>query len=390
MYGIKLENYVPEPKSATADRIVAAHYYPAWQKGMAGFHKGFDDLHAFPERTPLLGYYDGESPAACDFEIKWALEHGVNCFIYCWYRKKDNMGKPLTKSSLRLGETLHDGFFNAKYQHMMNFAIMFEAQNDWGGTDRKDLLENLMPFWIDNYFSRDNYLKIDGKPVVFFYDGHDQIKNAFSSSEEQRQTFDDCREMAKEAGFEGLIFAIEYRADDMLPIDDYRARGYDFSYAYCWRVKKTDLTNDDVIEEQIRKNLLRKEQIPDFFCPTVSCMWDPTPRFYSMPTRFTLERHSPLWKLTPEEFRYLLRRVVELTEDMPQDSYARRLLMLDNWNEWDEGHYIMPSHEFGFGYLQAVREELTARDNLPDYRTPVDMGCKPATSWDEPDLSPEN
>jgi len=48
--------------------------------------------------------------------------------------------------------------------------------------------------------------------------------------------------------------------------------------------------------------------------------------------------------------------------------------MLDNWNEWDEGHFIAPSVQFGFKYLEAVREVFTERDNLPDYRMPADLG----------------
>ena len=390
MYNIKLENYVPVPRPATSDRIVAAHYYPAWEKGKAGFHRGFDDLHEFPERTPLLGYYDGASPELCDWEIKWALEHGINCFIHCWYRKKDNFGKPMSADSLRLGTTLHEGFFNARYFDMMNFAIMFEAQNDWGGTDADDLTNNVMPFWLENYFCRENYLKIDGKPVVFIYDGHDQIKNAFHSAEHQRETYDLCREMARRAGFNGLIFAVEYRADDMTPVDDYRARGYDFCFAYCYRVKSENMSNEFVISEQVRKHKIRADQIPDFFCPTACAMWDPSPRFISMPDRFTFARHAPLWKLSPDEFRELIRKIREVTDTLPDDSFAGRILMLDNWNEWDEGHYIMPSHEFGFGYVQAVREELTARDNLPDYRTPQDICPDNAInrSWDVPNLLP--
>ena len=63
MYHIQLESYVPKPTPATTDRIVAAHYYPAWKKGAAGLHRGFEDLYDYPERTPLMGYYDGDSPA---------------------------------------------------------------------------------------------------------------------------------------------------------------------------------------------------------------------------------------------------------------------------------------------------------------------------------------
>ncbi|MBQ8849105.1 MAG: glycoside hydrolase family 99-like domain-containing protein [Clostridia bacterium] len=388
MYNIKLENYVPKPIPATSDRIIAAHYYPAWKKGAAGLHRGFDDLHNYPERTPLIGYYDGDSHELCDWEIKWALEHGINCFIFCWYRNKSNVGHPVTINDLRLGETLHNGFFNAKYCGMMNFAIMFEAQNNWGATDSNDMIENLMPFWLDNYFSRDNYLKIDGKPVVFIYDYQNQLRDGFSSAKEQKRTFDSCREMAKSAGFEGLIFAIEHRKDDLSVIDRYRECGYDFSFAYCWSVKQSNATNGEVIAEQIRKMRLRAECIPDYFCPTVSCMWDPSPRFVSMPTVYSAANTPSLWKLTPSQFRSLLRQTVALTAPLPKDSIARKFLMLDNWNEWDEGHYLLPSHEFGFGYLQAVREELTVRDNLPDYRMPREIGLSEHLnqSWDEPDL----
>ena len=101
MYNIKLYDYVPEPQPVSSDYIVAAHYYAAWKKGAAGLHNAFFDLHDYPERTPLAGYYDEENPAYTDWEIKWALEHGINCFIYCWYRKRENMGKPVTVDDLR-------------------------------------------------------------------------------------------------------------------------------------------------------------------------------------------------------------------------------------------------------------------------------------------------
>ena len=142
MYNIKLEKYVPVPRPATSDYIVAAHYYAAWKKGAAQIHNGFDDLHDYPERTPLMGYYDEENPEVCDWEIKWAVEHGINCFIHCWYRLKNNAGKPVTVNDLRCGHGLHEALFNAKYQKYMKFAIMFEASERWGGTDEKDMIEN--------------------------------------------------------------------------------------------------------------------------------------------------------------------------------------------------------------------------------------------------------
>ena len=67
MYHVKLQNEIPLPSPAKSDRIVAAHYYAAWKKGAAGIHEGFDDLaDIYPDRTPLMGYYDEENPDVCE------------------------------------------------------------------------------------------------------------------------------------------------------------------------------------------------------------------------------------------------------------------------------------------------------------------------------------
>ena len=153
MYNIRLTKYVPEPQPATSKMIVAAHYYAAWKYGAARIHEGFNDLAKdYPERTPLMGYYDEENPEVCDWEIKWAVEHGINCFIHCWYRNLENTGKPITANDLRCGHGIHEALFNAKYQNYMKFAIMFEVSPRWGCTDEEDMLANLMPFWTETYF----------------------------------------------------------------------------------------------------------------------------------------------------------------------------------------------------------------------------------------------
>ena len=72
---------------------------------------------------------------------------------------------------------------------------------------------------------------------------------------------------------------------------------------------------------------------------------------------------------------------------IPDGAYAKKILMIDNWNEWDEGHFVATSHKFGFKYLQAIREALTSCNNLPDYRTPQDQGFSGYNrSWKTPDF----
>ena len=393
MYNIRLYDEMPAPREVTVkqDRIVAAHYYPAWKKGSAELHEGFPEIHSYPERTPLMGYYDEEDPAVTDWEIKWCLEHGINCWIYCWYRRKYNVGSPVTVEDLRCAHGIHEGLFGAKHGNRMKFAIMFETQPSWGASDSEDMIQNLMPFWLENYFKRENYLKIDNKPVLFVYDTKNQLADGFGSAAEQSRVFDLCREMARANGFDGMIFAAEYRKDDLSVFDDFRARGYDFSFSYCHSIKLPYPTDQQIIDAQLAATDLRMKHLPDYFVPTASCMWDPSPRLEKgVLIENTPERWERNWKLSPKSFRTLLRELVERMESLPRDSYANRLLMIDNWNEWDEGHYVSPSYEFGFNYLQAIREELTLRDNLPDYRLPDTLGFSCNKSWEEPDLSTYN
>jgi len=394
MYHIKFHDYVPEPIPATTDRIIAAHYYPAWKKGAAQVHDGFDDLaKEWPDRTPLMGYYDEENPEVCDWEIKWALEHGINCFIYCWYRNKENEGKPITVADLRCGHGIHEALFSARYQKLMKFAIMYEASAMWAGTDYTDMMENLMPFWMENYFSKENYLIIDNKPVLFIFSQARLALECFEKPEEQKRTFDACREYAKKFGFDGMIFAVCDSSPREERQPDYLARGYDmrFGYSSGYNSPYDFYSNEeDIINGQcdrLSKNLAIDNMR---FVPTASCFCDPSPRAGQrwLDMGYDFRSWTNIWYLSPKGYREVLRRMKELCDRMPESSYARKLIMIDNWNEWDEGHFVAPSHKFGFQYLQAIREALTECDNLPDYRMPHDQGFENYnTSWTTADFS---
>lgn len=393
MYNIKFEDYIPKPSPAIADRIVAAHYYAAWKKGAAGIHEGFDDLsEKYPDRTPLMGYYDEENPEVCDWEIKWAVEHGINCFIHCWYRKPENMGKPVTVNDLRCGHALHEALFNAKFQNYIKFAIMFEASPRWGGTDEKDMLDNLMPFWMETYFKRENYLIIDNKPVVFVYAQQRLEEECFQSIEGQKKTFDACREYAKKFGFDGMLFAVCDTHSDETIHNRLMSRGYDFRFGYNSGYNSPyDFYSDedDIVYKQCE--LFEQNLKPDntAFIPTASCFQDPSPRFSKRwnDLGYQFRQWSNIWYLSPEKFKEVLKKMKEISDNLPQNAWARKIIMIDNWNEWDEGHFVAPSHKFGYKYLQAIREALTDCNNLPDYITPHDHGFDGYnTSWKVPDF----
>ena len=303
------------------------------------------------------------------------------------------MGKPVTLADPRCGHGIHEALFHAKYQNYMKFAIMFEIGPLWSATDEKDMLENLMPFWMENYFRRDNYLKIDNKPVLFFFNPQRLAKECFDSAERQKATFDACREYCRAHGFDGMVFAPCNTELTMAACEDAVERGFDFRFGYNSGYRApVDYYDDedDIVKQQCELYKQRLANDPMRFIPTASCFADATPRHTE---RWRALGGYPFykekrWYLTPENFRRVLEGMKEISDALPDGAWGKKIIMIDNWNEWDEGHFVSPSHKFGYKYLQAVREVFTKRDNLPDYRTPQDQGFTGYNkSWKTPDFA---
>ena len=278
----------------------------------------------------------------------------------------------------------------SRYGGMMDFAIMWECDNSGGAADVEDLTDNLVDFWARTYFAKPNYLKDGNRPVVFVYDFSFKLMNAFGGPEKLRHALAAANEKAKAYGYDGIRFAVENRHTDQNEYDRLRAAGYEQSFAYCWQtLKPTFPPERDCLENQLEAMRWHIARDPRFALLTCSVGWDPYPWERRLPEgpRWWCSR----WKLSPENWLRLLREVKTLADGLPDGAWGRRFIMLDNWNEWCEGHYICPHAAGGFKYVQAVREVFTRRDNLPDYRTPDSLGLGPydkGIDWKAPRRKP--
>jgi len=68
-----------------------------------------------------------------------------------------------------------------------------------------------------------------------------------------------------------------------------------------------------------------------------------------------------LHESTPELFRRQVRKVLNLGAEEP---FEHRLVFLKSWNEWAEGNYMEPDLRFGRGYLEVLRDEVDANQDL--------------------------
>lgn len=350
--------YIPEPKPVTTQIMVGAHNCPLWEADKP--HMWDQVVNAHPERTPALGFYDQSNPEVSDWETKWAVEHGVSWMLYCWYRA--SQGGPVTT---HFASAIEQALFESRYGDKLKFSIMWENQSRGtaGVASEQDLLDNLLPYWINNYFKRPNYLKMDGKPVLFIYRPEFLIQD-LGGADNVPVAFDKMRQACRDAGFSGLYIMGEYRGLDPKHLTLMKQLGLDYTFAYCWGIGNNP-TPQQAIDTQLAN--LRKTQelgiLPQI--ATVSQAWS------------GWHDEGSIWKIPPQDFERLLQQAKDLIATFPAAELGSKLLLLDNWNEWGEGHYIAPYREYGFGYLDAVRNVFAPNAGPHTDLLPEDIGMGP-------------
>jgi hypothetical protein len=349
--------YIPEPRPVKTSILIGAHHCPLWE---ADKPRMWDQVVKHPERTPVLGFYAQENPEISDRETKWAVEHGVSFFVYCWYR--DGQGGPV---KMRFGSAIHDALFKSRYVARMKFTIMWENQDRGraGVADEADLMQNLLPFWLENYFRRPGYLKIDNRPLLFIY-RPEFLVDDLHGVENVRAAFEKMRAACRAAGFDGLYLLGEYRGLDPKHLRLMKDLGLDYTFAYCWYVPDNPSPAKAIAAQLDAITKTRDLAIlPEVV--TVSQGWS------------GWRDEGSIWKIPPAEYKELLQQAKALVATFPASELGSKLLLLDNWNEWSEGHYLAPHREYGFGYLDAVRDVFSDAPGPHADVIPADLGLGP-------------
>jgi hypothetical protein len=84
-----------------------------------------------------------------------------------------------------------------------------------------------------------------------------------------------------------------------------------------------------------------------------------------------------IWEIPPRQYKELLEKAKAIIRTFPAKELGSKMLLLDNWNEWSEGHYIAPHREYGFDYLDAVREVFSDAPRNHADLLPRDVGMGP-------------
>lgn len=328
----------------------------------------------YQPRLPLLGYGHDDDPQVVEQWIQMALDHGVNTFIYDWYWFRDPDGY----SGPFLEDALDKGFLGAPSNGKMNFYLMY-ANHDvkysyWNyhkwGADADSLLFNPrigMEDWkkvvdrvITKYFHLPNYVKIDGCPVFAIFNTG-IFEQGFSSPEEAAAAMDYFREEVRKAGFPGLHLQLTPGGGSdpsSRPgggwaggIDRYKVNSIAF-YNMGGFNPDYEIQNQNAV--RIRNRVDTLYNIPLF--PTVSIGWDDTPRF---PRKG--EKDATHINYNPQTFEKYLRIAKDYAD--AHRNVQPPFVMINAWNEWVEGSYLLPDEKWGYGYLDAVKHVFVQPDS---------------------------
>ena len=334
-----------------------------WDKGIGEWEVIQQGTPRFPghyqPKQPLWGYEMDNDPVVVERWIQTALEYGVNTFIYDWYWFDRY---PYLESAL------NDGFLKAPSNEKMEFFIMFANHNVkhnywnyhkwgdddsllWDGAINKEDWPVIVKRVITQYFGLKNYVKIDGCPVFAMFD-IDNFIRSFDSVEEAKEAMEYFRSEVRKAGFPDVHYMMMsgygYAPDEELIATV--ERGKEFG-ARSWTWYNMGGFDPDYIRhcqngKDIRESWEGKLDI--YLFPTVSMGWDQSPRFPEEG-----EGDMTQFNQKPEVFEHYLQDAKDYA-DAHADKQPK-FVILNAWNEWVEGTYLLPDKMFGFGFLEAVQ-----------------------------------
>lgn len=141
--------------------LVGAYYYP-WYGPFAGGHSWTDTLraHLLPPQSPQLGYYSSRDRSTIEAEIDQSHRGNISFWATSWWGPGSSEDK-----------TIHDVILSDPRAAELRYAIQYESTGRLG-TFAQPNYANLVPdfrYLAQNYFNNSDYLRIDGRPVVFLY-----------------------------------------------------------------------------------------------------------------------------------------------------------------------------------------------------------------------------
>jgi len=330
--------------SAYADEYqVGTFYYPGWRDGQP--HNvsptPWSAIKSYPEREPLLGWYDEGTEAVAKQQIDWMSQYGIKFVAYDWYWSKDN--KVLLEHAIA-------AHMRAPNRDKVKFSLLW-ANHDGVPASRENF-SRMVTYWAKYYFQRPEFFRIDGKPVVFVFYADFLRTDAAKFGATTKDLLDSAQAIAQQYGLPGIYFVAGTGASSPM-IDSYaREMGYSALSAYNLHqglyspVQSHNYAELDKAYQEHWGRFNAKGNLPTIF--PMSAGWDKRPWGGSKDPL-----HDQSVSNVTQFEAHLVAAKAAMDKAKPD---TPKMGVICCWNEFGEGSYIEPTKKDGFGYLEKVKK----------------------------------
>ena len=318
---------------------------------------------------PAWGCFDESDPAWVGREIALAADHGIDVFLFDWY----------WYSGVRImEEALERGFLKVPACRRLRFALMW-ANHDWADyfpppfgkpwnmwlpsrhTPRD--LERVIDYAAEHYFRQPNYWQVGGR-LFFSLFQPTKFVDELGGPKAVRALLARIDARLAAAGLPPLHWNAMLWGPE--PVQALKDAGFHSTTTY--NVTASGKAGPDLLDRYedlidahgAQWKRMSAAALPHL--PVVTMGWDVTPRCVRdlawpfPPSPATGKHDYPYTAVvvgnTPERYEALCRRAAEHVAADPARPPA---VMLNAWNEWTEGSYLLPEKRTGTAYLEALR-----------------------------------
>lgn len=257
-------------------------------------------------------------------EIEYASNYGIDYFAFCWYPHN---------SGLDIARKL---YLNIKQNDVKWCLILGTNPFKFNDAD-----------WLVNEFSKENYLKINGRPVIYLFNINEELLDIVNYIREK------CFKV--KPYFVGLVWNYEQAklANNQFSLDAISQ--------YC-TPGQNNLAYEHLskIEREKWSEYLRINKV----VPWVTTGWDKRPRFDN-PVSWEDCKDFDIEYIkypTKDELRYQMEKSLDFA-----NTNESELILIYAWNEFDEGGFICPTLEDGkinISKLETIKESIDKNLNM--------------------------
>ncbi|TKX69224.1 CARDB domain-containing protein [Halorubrum sp. SP9] len=321
-----------------AVREIGAHYYPWYGAPLHDYNDG--EWAKESPSTPVLGNYNSVEPAVIEQHIDWCRRAGISWLNVSWWGPNSGHDRRLREDVLahpRADE--------------LEWSILYETVGQFGDdpveldtNSAQSQLTNDLRYLAETYFHRDNYKRIDGRPVLYIW-----------VAQNLRGDVQEAYQAAVEAAGERPYLIVDIPAGsglDTHPIVDVADAVSTYS------VYDPDNPTKDAFIETARSSYRTWYRAVEYVdvdvIPTAVPGFDDTEITH-------VERNNEPVPPTPD--------IYEQTATAAR-RYADGPILITSFNEWYEDTQVEPSEEHGTAYLERTADTLaTGEREDPTYNS---------------------